>query len=307
VYHRDVGKRRDDVSDDTGATPLLRPLDEEAVGPKRPCLIVIAGPRLGEIFPIDGEVIIGRDFDTSLSLSDDEGVSRRHARVTATDDGALITDLESANGLFVDGARVREQLLTDGAKVRVGQTTVLKFARFDSVEELAQRQLLEAALRDGMTRAFNRRYFLQRLVAEVRFADRHQKPLALLLLDIDLFKELNDRLGHPVGDQLLIELVARLGKALRAEDVLARYGGEEFAVLARGINDEQALQLGERLRQLVEEADFGRDDVKLTISVGLATFPFEGAEVDTAAERLVERADAALYRAKQAGRNQVCR
>jgi diguanylate cyclase (GGDEF)-like protein len=302
-----VGKRREDGFDDTGAAPLQRLLSEEEVGPKRPCLIVIAGPRLGEVFPIEGEMIIGRDADSVLSLADDEGVSRRHARVIPTSDGAVISDLDSANGLFVDGERVREQLLKEGAKVRVGQTTVLKFARFDSVEELAQRQLLEAALRDGMTRAFNRRYFLQRLGAEVRFADRHQQPLALLLLDVDLFKELNDRLGHPVGDQVLCELVARLGNALRAEDVLARYGGEEFAILARGISDEQALQLGERLRQMVADAGFSPGDAKLTISVGLATFPFEGAELDTAAERLVERADAALYRAKQAGRNQVCR
>jgi diguanylate cyclase (GGDEF)-like protein len=251
--------------------------------------------------------VIGRDPEAQIRLADDEGISRRHAKVMSTGDGVLISDLGSANGVYVDGEKIAEKLLTEGQKIRVGQTTVLKFARYDNVEEQAQRQLLEAALRDGTTRAFNRRYFLSRLGAEVRFADRHQQSLALLIIDLDHFKQLNDSHGHHIGDEVLRKLVDLLGNTLRAEDVLARFGGEEFAVLARGIPEAGALQLADRLRRLVEGSELGKPDkpLRCTISVGVAGFPFEGANVETATEKLIERADAALYRAKQAGRNKV--
>jgi diguanylate cyclase (GGDEF)-like protein len=293
--------------DDTGTTPLVEIMGPSGGGPKRPCLLVVAGARLGEIFPIDGELVIGRDPEAGLRLADDEGISRRHAKVVPSDDGALISDLGSANGVFVDGEKVSERLLKEGQKIRVGQTTVLKFARYDQVEEQAQRQLLESALRDGATRAFNRRYFLQRLAAEVRFADRHKQNLSLLIVDLDQFKQLNETHGHHVGDELLKKLSDLLVDTLRAEDVLARFGGDEFAVLARGIPESGALQLAERLRRLVSETNLGSENkpLKCTISIGVAVFPFEGAQVETATEKLIERADSALVRAKQAGRNKV--
>ncbi len=297
-------------SDETNSTPMVR-LARGASGPKRPCLVVIAGPNLGEIFPIDRDLVIGRELDATLRLPDDEGVSRRHARVTALAEGALITDLGSQNGTYVDGERVQERVLSDGQKIRVGQTTVLKYARYDAVEEAAQRQLLESALRDGLTRAFNRRYFVQRLAAEVRFAERHTQPLTLLMLDIDHFKQLNDAYGHLVGDDVLRALVGVLGDTLRAEDVLARYGGEEFAVLVRGIAHEQARVLGERLRAKVAELPLRTPDgtpLSVTISVGISSFPLDGAagaSPEQTGARLIELADAALYRAKNGGRNRV--
>jgi diguanylate cyclase (GGDEF)-like protein len=299
-------------SEETNQTPLVG-MHGDAPGPKRPCLVVIAGAHLGEIFSIEGELIIGRDTDATLRLVDDEGVSRRHASIVAVDEGALITDLGSQNGTFVDGQRVQKRVLKEGEKIRIGQTSVLKFARYDYVEETAQRQLLESALRDGLTRAFNRRYFLQRLGAEIRFADRHRQPLALLLIDLDHFKQINDEFGHPVGDQVLRRMVDVLGQTLRAEDVLARYGGEEFAILARGIVVSNAVQMGERLRKRVAgiSIDHAGKPLSLTASVGVAVFPFDGEASDPAqaaddtAQQLIARADAALYRAKNGGRNRV--
>ena len=196
-------------------------------------------------------------------------------------------------------------------KIRIGQTTVLKFARFDAVEEAAQRQLLESALRDGLTRAFNRRYFVQRLGAEIRFAERHGQPLALLMLDIDQFKKVNDSHGHMIGDDVLRAVVGVLSDTLRAEDVLARYGGEEFAVLVRGVSAENARLLGERLRREVEEMALSKETgeaLPVTISVGISTFPLAEAgeaPAEKTGEKLIELADAALYRAKKAGRNRV--
>lgn len=274
---------------------------------RRPCLLVIAGPRLGEIIPIEGEMIIGREPNLTLPLVDDEAVSRRHARVVAEGERAYITDLGSVNGTYVDGQRIKELELASGAKIRIGQTTVLKFACYDEMEEIAQRELLEAALRDSMTRAFNRRYFARRLTAELFFSDRHQQTLTLLMIDVDRFKEINDRFGHLAGDAVLMRLVELLLAQLRAEDVLARYGGEEFTVLARSITPAAAAQLGERLRVAVESEKLWHADcaVRVTISVGIASFPFEGATLETAPHQLVELADRALYRAKSSGRNRV--
>jgi diguanylate cyclase (GGDEF)-like protein len=297
-------------TEETNATPLVR-LTGDVQGPKRPCLVVIAGAHLGEIFPVEGEIIIGRDSESNLRLAEDEGVSRRHARVTPVADGALLADLGSQNGTYVDGERVQERVLKEGMKIRIGQTTVLKFARYDAVEEAAQRQLLESALRDGLTRAFNRRYFVERLGAEIRFAERHTQPLALLMLDIDHFKLLNDSHGHLIGDDVLRAVVGVLNDTLRAEDVLARYGGEEFSVLVRGVNQEGAKVLGERLRREIAELGLTKDTgekIAVTVSIGVAIFPLaNAAEVpaEQVGKKLVEAADAALYRAKNAGRNRV--
>ncbi len=297
-------------NEETNRTPLVG-LTGDVQGPKRPCLGVIAGAHLGEIFPVEGEMIIGRDPESSLRLAEDEGVSRRHARVTPVADGALLADLGSQNGTYVDGERVQERVLKEGMKIRVGQTTVLKFARYDAVEERAQRQLLESALRDGLTRAFNRRYFVDRLAAEVRFAERHGQPLALLMLDIDHFKQLNDKHGHLIGDDILRAVVGVLNDTLRAEDVLARYGGEEFAVLVRGVNKDGARVLGERLRKEIAELGLSKDGgerLSVSVSIGISNFPLAN-PADVSSEqvgrRLIELADAALYRAKNAGRNRV--
>jgi diguanylate cyclase (GGDEF)-like protein len=301
-------------SEETSATPMVH-LTGDVQGPKRPCLVVIAGAHLGEIFPIEGELIIGRDLDVNLRLAEDEGVSRRHARVTPVADGALLADLGSQNGTYVDGDRIQERVLREGMKIRIGQTTVLKFACYDAVEEAMQRQLLESALRDGLTHAFNRRYFVQRLQAEIRFAERHAQPLALLMIDIDQFKQLNDTHGHRTGDDVLRALVDALTQTLRAEDVLARYGGEEFAVLVRGVARDNALTLAERLRRIIEELKPKKDDgtpVPVTVSIGVSVYPIN-APGENAAEvpseqtgaKLIELADAALYRAKNDGRNRV--
>ena len=297
-------------TEETNATPMVG-LTGDVQGPKRPCLVVIAGAHLGEIFPVEGELIIGRDVDVSLRLAEDEGVSRRHARVTPVADGALLADLGSQNGTYVDGERIQERVLKEGMKIRIGQTTVLKFARYDAVEETMQRQLLESALRDGMTRAFNRRYFVQRLQAEVRFAERHAQPLALLMIDIDHFKQLNDTHGHMAGDDVLRGIVDVFAKTLRAEDVLARYGGEEFAVLVRGIGRDNAHTLAERLRRVVEELELKKDDgtpLPVTVSIGVSVYPIENAgdlPSEQTGQKLIELADAALYRAKNNGRNRV--
>jgi diguanylate cyclase (GGDEF)-like protein len=289
-------------------TPVSQLLRVEDTG-KRPCLIRLTGAQIGEVVLVENELVIGRDTDSGLSLPHDRGVSREHAKLVVVGDGALLVDLGSTNGTFVDGVRVKEKLLVEGEKIRIGQTTVLKYVRYDEAELKMQRRLVDEALRDGMTRIFNRRYFMDRLDSELGFADRHGTPVSLVLFDLDHFKGLNDRYGHLCGDRVLCDLAQVCARAVRNEDVLARYGGEEFIVLLRGIMHEGALRLGERLRRSIELADLGRalePPRPVTISVGVATFTAnEYKPVKTARERLVAAADTALYRAKNAGRNCV--
>jgi diguanylate cyclase (GGDEF)-like protein len=164
--------------------------------------------------------------------------------------------------------------------------------------------MYESALRDGLTKAFNKKYFTDRLESEFTFAIRHAAPLTLVLFDIDHFKKVNDTHGHPAGDFVLAELSTLLTGSLRAEDVFARYGGEEFAVICRGSELAQGQIVGERLRKAVEAHRFVYEGthIPITISVGVAGLP--DAQVKDAAE-LVGAADQALYKSKGEGRNRI--
>ena len=153
---------------------------------------------------------------------------------------------------------------------------------------------------DQLTGLFNRRYFDEQLPREFAFATRSGTPLALLILDLDHFKAINDRLGHARGDAALCALGQLIRKQVRKPVLACRYGGEEFAILLPRTNREQAAVAAERLVRLVAELDLG--DMTLTVSVGVAAL--EGDEYVSAIQ-LFEAADAALYRAKQSGRNRM--
>jgi diguanylate cyclase (GGDEF)-like protein len=274
---------------------------------RRPCLIALAGPLIGEVFALanaDG-FLIGRDQSAQLRLME-EGVSRRHAELMVDKGRVRLLDLDSTNGTWVGGVRVKTHLLNDGDRIRLGQTTVLKFTYHDPVEESFQRQLFEAALRDALTRAFNRRYFLQRLAAEMAFADRHRAPLGLLILDVDHFKTVNDTWGHLAGDAALQRVAEVILAKIRLDDVLARYGGEEFAVIARDTSIDGCMRLAERLRSAIIETRFEHEGrpIELRVSVGVAALPHPDYKT---VEALIGAADEALYRAKNSGRNRVSR
>src|SRR5258708_6317614 len=177
---------------------------------------------------------LGRGDRTDVRIVDD-GVSREHAAVAREGGKIVLLDLDSTNGTFCNGTRVPRQELVDGDKISIGSSTILKFTYQDRVDEQYQKQLFESALRDGLTNTFNRRYFLDRLHGELRFAVRHGKPVALLFVDIDHFKKINDVHGHQAGDHVLAGVARVMMTTIRAEDVLSRYGGEEFAIICREI------------------------------------------------------------------------
>ncbi|HET6612687.1 MAG TPA: GGDEF domain-containing protein [Kofleriaceae bacterium] len=267
-------------------------------------LIVLSGTGVGEMFKIsDDEVILGRGSDCDVSLRDD-GISREHCKIVRHRNALFVCDLDSRNGTFLNGHPVAKEQLHDGDKIQMGRTTILKFTYHDHLDESFARQMFDSALRDGLTGAYNKRYFSERLDSEIQFAHRHNTPLSLLFIDIDHFKEVNDDYGHLAGDHVLAELSRLIHGAIRHEDVLARYGGDELAIILRAISLGEATLLGDRLRKSVSEhaLTYGGASLEVTISVGVACTRDADIESDT---DLIAAADDALYRAKQAGRNQV--
>ena len=169
---------------------------------------------------------------------------------------------------------------------------------------LENNRLYEISVLDGLTNIYNRRYLEQRLAEEVAYSKRYDKPLSLLLLDIDFFKQLNDTYGHQAGDHVLKEVSEICSDALREYDVVARFGGEEFAIVLPTTPKKKAATIAERLRIAVADRDFLFKDkrIKCTISLGVAAFPEDGQDSDS----LVATSDAALYKAKDSGRNMAC-
>ncbi len=172
-----------------------------------------------------------------------------------------------------------------------------------SLDNARMYQAVEAmATTDALTGLCNRRSFQERLAEMLRRAERHHRPLTLIICDIDHFKKINDTYGHLVGDAVLKRVAQVVGSCVRKVDIAARYGGEEFAVVLEATDAEGGRQLAERIRQEVQKLVLTADSTTFgcTMSLGMATFPGDGED-----ERLLlQRADQALYYAKRHGRNQ---
>ena len=160
------------------------------------------------------------------------------------------------------------------------------------------------ATTDVLTGLINRRHFDTRLREEISRAQRQRQSsnLSLALFDIDFFKKINDTYGHITGDRILRELGEIILKNTRECDICARYGGEEFALILPDTNQIDAYELLERIRQLIENHVFSKDDVPvmLSISVGISQY-----DPESSPKEFIEHADAALYQAKRTGRNKV--
>jgi len=161
---------------------------------------------------------------------------------------------------------------------------------------------------DPLTGVYNRRFMEQHLIEEVSKSRRYEFDLAVILLDLDYFKRINDEYGHQAGDQVLIEIGTLINKQLRDSDILARYGGEEFLIIAPNTAPPAATLLAERLRGHIQSHRFLKEfkatwkiEIRLTVSIGVASF---GGTL-TGEEALIRAADKNLYRAKEKGRNCV--
>ena len=275
---------------------------------KKASLLVLYGQEVGRVIPLDKPAMtIGRS-STCDEVIDGEGVSRCHVKIRVTDDDKfIVTDLGSTNGTFIQGERIGEAVMHDGDKVLLGRRMVLKFTFHDTFDETYFQEMYESSTRDALTGAHNRKFLAEKIVSEISFARRHRIPFTLLILDLDHFKNVNDKHGHLSGDQALRTVVSVITGLIRAEDILARYGGEEFAIVAPGTDFAGAKVLAERIRsriavEPIPVIEKEGEPFFITVSIGIATVPPKAIVQSTA---VIAVADENLYRAKQGGRNQV--
>ena len=281
-------------------------VSEDTSSVKRPCLVMIKGDFIGEVYELDRGVIqLGRSDEVDLPVSD-TSISRRHAMIVRRVDGFYVSDLGSTNGTFLNREVVsKERLLEEGDKITLGKVT-FKFTYQDDDDTEYHMLLRNMAVKDGLTRIYNKRHFMESLAKEFEFNQRNHVGLSIIMFDIDHFKDVNDTHGHPAGDAVLRGLAQLVEKVARGYDLFARYGGEEFVLLMRDASLESAVALAERIRSAVEVHQFSYEETTLRITASFGVYHWDGNEEIGRAEALIDFADKQLYRAKQNGRNQVC-
>jgi diguanylate cyclase (GGDEF)-like protein len=271
-------------------------------------LIMVSGGIPGSMLRLEAEgTLLGRSSENTFQFRE-LSVSRRHAVLAVDPHGVVrLTDLGSTNGTFINERRIAAQVpvrIKDGDRIRLGSGVVLKFVRLDPCEEQFQRQMFERTVRDDLTGLYNRSYFLSQVAPLAEQSAARGLGLAILVLDVDHFKRVNDSFGHDAGDQVLREVANVLREATRSEDLVARYGGEEFVLALPVVAPDQATERAERIRETLAERRIitGGVSLHVTASLGLAFAP-AGRDCSTAA--LITAADRCLYQAKDLGRNRI--
>ena len=296
------------VESDYDVKTRVTGLEQVKMGHSGPgCLVVIHAPLqadLGRLHTLAKDITtIGRGRDNDIVLPSD-CVSRRHSRLERRDGGLFVVDLASTNGTYIndEAQPVRERPLERGDRLRIGDT-IFKYLSGSDIEVQYHEILFRMTVTDGLTNLSNRKQLDATLQEEIPRARRHQRELAVLMLDIDHFKKINDTYGHLAGDSVLRGLASILQKRLRPNDRLGRYGGEEFCAILPETGLASAAKIGEELRALVEAHAFVADDkrISVTVSIGAGALGDEMSMAD-----LYRRADEMLYQAKRTGRNKVC-
>jgi two-component system, cell cycle response regulator len=269
---------------------------------KEACLVVIYGLELGKKFNLTRpQMIIGRSSKADVQI-DQEAVSRNHCKIINTGNAVLLRDMGSTNGTYVNDEMVDEYVLRDGDFIKVGRC-IFKFLSGSNIENAYHEEIYRLTTVDGLTQIFNRRYFIETLEREIGRAMRYRRDLSLIMFDVDRFKLVNDTHGHLAGDHVLKHLASVVRARIRREDVLARYGGEEFGIILPEIDNYNAMQFAEKVRRLIEQADFRFEDVVIPVTVSVGVASLRG-EVEDVLE-FVKAADDNLFAAKDAGRNRV--
>ena len=294
---------------ETIADPISSELSAEFMSTgRRPCLVILAGAEAGKVIPLNpGSQTLGRTEESTVVVPH-SSISRHHAEIIVQGvEKVWIRDLGSTNGTRVNGNALTDALhpLQPDDRIRLSKQVLLKYNLQDALEAELQQGLYSSAMRDGLTGAFNKRFLLDRLDEEFAHASRHGRSLAVLVMDLDHFKKVNDAFGHAAGDQVLVDVAALVQANLRTADLFARYGGEEFVVLMRDTDLNTATSVAERMRvSLAEEVTvFKGTPIRTTVSIGVTAMP--PVRVGSAMELFV-RADRLLYQAKETGRNRVC-
>lgn len=296
-----------DFDEKTRVTQVIQGDDQEdGAGAGNDCLVIIytkEATLLGKRFVLEhSSVSVGRGADNSIVLEGDS-VSRQHAHFERRHGHWHIVDDGSTNGTYVNEKQItREAELRTNDRIKIGPT-IFKYLSGADAEAKYHEEIYRMTIVDGLTQIHNKRYLFESLDREIIRARRHDRPLSLLMFDIDFFKRINDHYGHLAGDHVLRELAETVQSRIRRDEVFARYGGEEFVIVLPETTMDGAQQLAESIREKVSEHQFvfQGESIPVTISVGVALVQ----EADSATE-IIQRADEKLYEAKRSGRNRVC-
>ena len=237
-------------------------------------------------------VLDGEPLEWNALYADNYGlwITSCHAPVVAPDGEivALVVAAMPAPPELLGLESDRDSMADSFAAALHDTTNSLQQARLDS-------------LTDHLTGLYNHRYLHERLVEEMHRAHDESLPLSLLFLDVDHFKDFNDRFGHAVGDAALRSVARAIRSCVRRLDLAARYGGEEFVVVLPNTDLADALAVAEKIRQAIAKEPIEATDEKLSVSVGVAAFPQDSETAD----KLIDKADWAMYFAKRSGRDRV--
>ena len=266
------------------------------------CLVVIHGEGLGRRVDLgEHPVQVGRARDNDLVISH-PSVSRRHCEIWREDGRYRLRDCGATNRTRVNDVPVDGAELRDGDHITVGES-LIKFIGSESPEAGYHAEVYQLVTHDPLTELPNRRHFTEQVDASILAAAESRQPLSLCIVDVDLFKPINDSFGHVAGDVVLQELARRLRRHSEDGELAARIGGEEFALLMPGRDLAAALARAEALRRAVAALPFQIEQAahRITVSIGVADLGAARGDRST----LMRAADAALYAAKSAGRNCV--
>jgi diguanylate cyclase (GGDEF)-like protein len=288
---------------ETWITAPERPV---SLSSRNACLVHIypTGPTMGTRYTIgDKPIVIGRASDCDIRIND-HSVSRRHARIQPGADGYYAVDLQSTNGTYINDIPASMYKLKDGDYLRVGNC-IYRFLMGGNVETEYHEEIYRLTIIDGLTEIHNKRYLMEFLDREIARSSRHNRPLALIMIDIDRFKNINDQFGHLGGDFTLREIAIRIKGNIRKEELFARYGGEEFSIVLPETNLDGALIVADRILKVVNQASFVFEEKSFQVTISAGVVTTQG-EVEISPIELIRRADEKLYQAKNEGRNRLC-
>ena len=280
----------------------------EAAGRTPPFLVVLMGPSqyMGQQWELtEPELLIGRSMKAQIQI-DEASVSKSHAKVVVSNTGVSIIDLGSTNKTHINGNVLTPMVpveLGDNDQVQTGNV-IFKYLAPGNLEAMSNQENFEKAHMDPLTGIYNKRALTNKGPEAIKRAKLLDESLSVIVFDIDHFKQVNDTYGHAAGDYVIKELsqVIKNG-VIRGADFFARFGGEEFTLILAGSSQQQALEVAERARSKVEHHPFTFEGttMPIRISLGVCSLSTDISSWDD----IFKRADEALYRAKQNGRNQV--
>lgn len=271
-------------------------------------IILIAHPesqRLGSRYRLSpGTTLeIGRSAAVGISLPEVMSISRKHARLRYIGPVVTIEDLGSTNGTYVNGQPVHGRTaLRSGDRFQTAAVH-FKFLHEQDVESAYHLAIYELVAKDGLTEIFNKRKFDEEMQREFARATRHQRPLSLIIFDLDEFKTINDTYGHLCGDFILKQVASLARDLVRPEQVLARVGGDEFVILAPETGAEGAEALAAKIRDRVAGYEHRYGDIRIPVSSSFGVAELNR-EMSTPQD-LYHAADEALLLSKRNGRNRV--